>query len=222
MVEGGGSKSYNHARAWFYKWPAESHVLLSLLTDVIIEYLTLQVVAGAQMLEVFDSWAGDLSPDVFNEFSLPYLKKIASGVKANLRARGIEPVPMTVFPKGAHFAIQDYSSSSSSSSPSCSFIDSEYDVVSIDWSMYPSSALRSSLGRLSAQGNLDVSVLYADSSTIRSRVRTMIDGFGPQRLIANLGHGMLPDHPVEGLVTFIDEVHTYSEALIKQEQGKQI
>jgi uroporphyrinogen decarboxylase len=228
MIEGGGAKSYDKARAWFYRYPKETHELLSLLTHTIIEYLIAQVEAGAQILEIFDSWAGELSPDVFIEFSLPCLKKIAHEVKKRLKESNIPIVPMTIFPKGAHYALELLSS------------ESEYDVISLDWSM----TRRESRKRLNhvashelngyeanvitrgndsaihktrpmvIQGNLDVSVLYADEERIRSEVRKMIDGFGTDRYIVNLGHGMLPDHDPVKLGIMIDEVHRYSKVLI--------
>jgi uroporphyrinogen decarboxylase len=169
MVHGGGAKSYDDARAWLYRHEEHSRDLLQLLTDVIVDYLVEQVVAGAQMLEVFDSWAGDLSPDLFRRFSLPYLAQIASRVKQGLRQRGLAPVPMTCFARGAHFALAWLAE------------ETEYDVLSLDWSVDPATAFAATRGKKSLQGNLDPSVLFADDAVIEREVKKMVDGFGTQR-----------------------------------------
>jgi uroporphyrinogen decarboxylase len=128
IVEGGGAKSYNKAKAWLYRWPDQAHALLQSITDVTVEYLLCQVRAGAQMLEVFDSWAGDLSADDFNAFALPYLRQIATRVKDTLRAEGRPVVPMTVFPRGSHYSLEVLA------------LRTVYDVVSLDWTIDPARA----------------------------------------------------------------------------------
>lgn len=208
MVEGGGAKSYTHARRWLFAHPAESHALLSLITDVLVEYLVLQVQAGAQMLEVFDTWSGELTAECFQEFCLPYVKQIASRVKAGLKAKGLEPVPMTLFPKGSDYCLPWIAA------------ETEFDLISLDWSTSASTARKtvSGAGVTGLQGNLDPAVLYCSEAQIRTATRQMLDAFGPgANLVANLGHGMLPDHPLEGLRVFVDEVHKYSPSVI----GKQ-
>lgn len=114
---------------WLYKYPDASVQLLDRITNLSIDYLVAQVKAGAQMLQVFESWAGELSPVSFAKFSLPYLKKIAHQVKAKLEAEKIEPVPMVVFAKGAHYALEDLA-------------NTDYDVIQIDWTMDPAEARR--------------------------------------------------------------------------------
>jgi uroporphyrinogen decarboxylase len=99
MIEGGGSKTLSKAKTWLYNHPKESHSLLQRITDVTIDYLVGQAKAGAQMLQVFDSWGGELAPDAFREFSLPYLNQIARRVKMGLAEIGIEGIPMVVFAK---------------------------------------------------------------------------------------------------------------------------
>lgn len=94
MIEGEGSKTFSKAKKWLYKYPEASHKLLQKITDVVVEYLKGQVAAGAQLLQVFDSWAGELAPDAFFEYALPYLKQIAERVKATCDC------PMIVFAKG--------------------------------------------------------------------------------------------------------------------------
>lgn len=204
MVEGGGQKSYNNARKWLFCHPEESKDVLKRLTDVIVVYLIEQVKAGAQMIEIFDSWAGDLSQDHFYEFEFPCLQRIAKEVKQGLRDLGRDPVPMTCFALNAHHALERLSK------------ETEYDVFSLGWNMDPKSC-RETVGQSATlQGNLDPSALYASEEELRRCVRKMIDGFGTQRYIANLGHGMLPSHDPDKLAIFVDEVHRYSEVVNKQ------
>lgn len=99
MVEGGGAKSYTYARSWLFQHPEETKALMALITDVLIEYLLCQVDAGAQLLEVFDTWSGELTAECFQEFALPCVQRIAKEVKAGIKARGLD-VPMTLFAKG--------------------------------------------------------------------------------------------------------------------------
>ena len=94
MIEGGGSPTLSKAKHWLYRYPDASHSLLHAITDVCVEYLIGQVVAGAQLLQVFESHAGILGANQFGKFSLPYLQKIAVRVKEGLKARGHTPVPM--------------------------------------------------------------------------------------------------------------------------------
>ena len=141
MVEGGGSRTWDTTRRFMYTWPDATHAVMQRLTEVTVEYLVLQVEAGAQLLEVFDTNVGCLSPHLWETFVQPYLLRIASEVKAQLRSRGLPVVPMTVFPKGAHWALASLS-------------HSEYDCVSIDWSTSPKWARQQVGDRVALQGNL--------------------------------------------------------------------
>ncbi len=133
MVEGGGTKTFHNSVPWLYNHPQESHTLLGAIADLCVTYLLGQVRAGANMLQVFDSWGGQLGPALFAEFSLPYLCRIATGVKDGLAADPTLPspndVPMTVFAKGAHWALADLARS-------------DYDVLQLDWTMDPRAARR--------------------------------------------------------------------------------
>jgi uroporphyrinogen decarboxylase len=193
MVEGGGSKSYRHARAWLYEHPEASKALLQRITDVVVEYLVKQVDAGAQMLQVFDSWAGLHGPETFRTFCLPYLEEIATRFK-----REHPDVPIVVFAKGAHYGLD-------------ALADTDYDVISLDWTMDPKSARRTVGDRAVLQGNLDPCALYAAPDALRREVQHMLAGFGPHQHIANLGHGMLPDHDPEHAGVFVDAVHEHSQ-----------
>jgi len=193
MVEGGGSKSYRAARKWLYRHPEASKALLQRTTDVIVDYLIGQVEAGAQMLQVFDSWAGLHSPEAFRTFVLPYLDEIATRVK-----KAHPEVPLVIFAKGAHYALD-------------ALADTDYDVISLDWTMAPESAREKVGDRAVLQGNLDPCALYAPPDALRREVQHMLAGFGPLHHIANLGHGMLPDHDPEHALVFVEAVHEHSE-----------
>lgn len=207
MTEGGGAKTYNTARTWFLLYPAATHQLLQLLTDVIVTYLIAQVEAGAQMLELFDTWASELSYHVFIKFYLPYLKQIPARIKQSLRDRNLTVVPITLFAKDSHF-IYDIITR-----------ETQFDCMSLDIGVdrvHVRQQLNSSSRSITIQGNLEPCTLYANDDVIRSETRLMLDEFGTQNYIANLGHGMLPDHSPEKLGVFIDEVHRYSELLNQQ------
>lgn len=196
MIEGGGSKSFARSRRWLYQHPDASRALLQAITDVCVDSLIRQIDAGAQAVQVFDSWAGLLGPVTFDTFALPYLRQIAEKVQ-----RAHPEVPRIVFAKGAHYALP-------------ALVDSSYDVISLDWSMSPRAAVRATSGKKALQGNLDPCALYAPPDAIRREVRRMLTAFGPRGHIANLGHGMHPDHDPEHARAFIEAVHEVSETLV--------
>ena len=193
MIEGGGSKTFKMARAWLQQHPDESHALLQRITDMLVPYLNRQIEAGAQFVQVFDSWAGLLGPRTFRTFALPYLAQIAERV-----GEAHPEVPKVVFAKGAHYATE-------------ALAETDYEVISLDWTMDPTAA-REAAGSLAAlQGNLDPCALYAAPQAIRRQVQDMLAAFGPRGHIANLGHGMHPDHDPEHARAFIEAVHELSE-----------
>ncbi|KAJ3416841.1 hypothetical protein HDV05_008426 [Chytridiales sp. JEL 0842] len=193
MIEGGGSKTLSKAKTWLFKYQEASHKLLQMITDIIVDYLVEQAKAGAQLLQVFDSWAGELSPQEFNTYSLPYLKEIAIKVNKALKALNYD-VPLVVFARGAHYALKDLA-------------ELEYAVISLDWTITPQQAREQTGGKVTLQGNADPSLLYADPAEIRSVVKKMLDGFGTEkRYIANLGHGMYPDHNPEHLKAYLEAI----------------
>ncbi|MGV3561283.1 uroporphyrinogen decarboxylase [Larkinella arboricola] len=190
MTEGRGSKTFSVAKKLLYADPAFSHALLQKITDSTIEYLKAQVRAGADLVQIFDSWAGILSPDQYRTFSLPYIKQICDAVA---EATG---VPITVFAKGAFFARQEIGQLN------CS-------VVGLDWNMDAAESRQLIPGK-TLQGNLDPCVLYADYDQIKAEVKKMLQTFGTQRYIANLGHGVYPDTDPEKVKYFIQTVKEYS------------
>lgn len=193
MIQGASSPTFSAGRAWLYKHPEASHRLLSALTNIIIEYLVAQVKAGAQMLQLFESHAGLLCKELFDQFSLPYLKRIASEVKSRLGDD--QNVPMTIFAKGAHYAITDLCQTS-------------YDVISLDWTMDISKA-KSEAAKFGKclQGNLDPAALYANEDKVKELTSKMMKKFSGCDVIANLGHGMYPDLKPEALNAFVEAVH---------------
>lgn len=198
MIEGGGSNTMSKAKRWLYQHPSASHQLLQQLTDVIVDYLVGQVAAGAQALQVFESHAGHLGPQQFADFSLLYLREISRRVKQKLKAEGLEQVPMIVFAKDAHYALEDLSQSG-------------YEVVGLDWTIRPQEAREKTGKRVTLQGNLDPCALYASKENIEEMVKKMLEAFGCQGYIANLGHGLYPDMDPEHVGAFISAVHKYSE-----------
>lgn len=178
MIEGGGSKMFIHAKTWIFKYPETSKQLLERITEVCIEFLAQQVVAGAQMIQVFDSWAGELTPHDFAIFSLPYLRAISKRLPERLKELGQEPVPMTVFAKGAWYAFDE-------------LCGSGYQVVGLDWLHDPAEAYKVANGRVTLQGNFDPNILYGGREAITQAVERTVPGFGGGKKgwIVNLGHG---------------------------------
>lgn len=167
MVEGGGSPNYAKAKAWLYAHPEASKKLLEKITDVSIDYLVGQVLSGgAQLLQVFESSTGELAQTEFREFCLPYITRIASTVKARLRAAGAaEPLPpMVIFARGAHYALEDLATL-------------DYDVIQIDWTMDRKQARQRVGPSKTLQGNLDPCALFGDDESIRRRAKQMVEGW---------------------------------------------
>lgn len=198
MTEGQGSKMFRFAKEWIYGRLEEAHRLLLAITDICVEFLAQQVVAGAQMLQVFESWAGELGPDEFEEFSLPYLRQISQKLRKRLEELNIkEYIPLTVFAKGAWYAFDELCCSG-------------YDVVSLDWLFRPVEAVRIVNGRrITLQGNLDPGIMYGTDEVITEKVERMIEGFGggKKNYIVNFGHGTHPFMKPEKIEHFLKECH---------------
>jgi uroporphyrinogen decarboxylase len=195
MVEGGGSKTFRHAKTWLYKYGAESKALLHIIAGLCVEYLARQVVAGAQLVMVFDSWAGELAPASFADFALPYLRYIAKELPRRLKELEVDAVPMTVFAKGAWYALDQ-------------LCESGYDVVGLDWLHDPAEAVQVARGRVTLQGNADPGILYGGREAITRLVEDMVKGFGggKERWIVNLGHGITPFVDPDDLKFFLEEI----------------
>ncbi len=187
MIEGRGSKTFSKAKKMLFTDPVLSHALLQKITDSTINYVKAQAISGADLIQIFDSWAGILSPEQYREFSLPYILQICEA---------IDNVPVTVFAKGAFFARKDMGSLN------C-------EVIGLDWNMDITES-RALIGdQKTLQGNLDPCVLYASFSEIEKQTKHMLDQFGRQKTIANLGHGVYPDTDPEKVKCFIEAVKAY-------------
>lgn len=187
MVEGGGSKTFSKARRFLYQHPEASHEFLHKLTQTTISYLKAQIEAGANLVQIFDSHAGILPPNHYEEFGLKYIRQICDA---------INEVPMTVFCKGAYFA-----------RPALKELNCE--VLGVDWNMCPKET-RALVGtEKTLQGNIDPCLLYADHATIKRETIKVLQAFGPSKHIANLGHGVYPDTPLDGVKCFVDTIQSF-------------
>lgn len=192
MVEGKGSKTWDKAKQFAYTQPALAHQLLQKITDITIAYLKAQVKAGADTVQVFDSWAGSLSPADFKTFAQPYLFQIADALQGD--------APVILFPKGSWYALEDISKSSASG-------------IGIDWCVSPKMARQFTGNAITLQGNFDPAKLLAPIPEIKKAVKEMIDGFGTQLYIANLGHGITPNVPVDHAKAFVEAVKEYGSGV---------
>lgn len=190
MVEGSGSKTFSHAKRMLYAEPELSHALLDKITQSTIGYLKAQIKAGVHLIQLFDSWAGMLDTEQYSEFGLEYISRICNE---------IYEVPITVFSKGAYFSLEEIGRLN------CQ-------VVGLDWTMHVKDSRQKVGAAKTLQGNLDPCVLYAGKDVIRKATANMLEYFGPYRHIANLGHGVYPDTPLEGVQWFIDTVQTYEHS----------
>lgn len=188
MVQGEGSKDFNRAKSFLYQEPEASRHVMKELTRATIDYVQAQVEAGAQVIQIFDSWAGLLSPEDFNEWALPYLMEISDSVKN---------VPVILFAKGAWYALERLSYRSGAS------------ALGLDWTISPEYAREKTRNEITLQGNFDPSRLLAPVTEIERQTRRMIERFGTQRYIVNLGHGILPHVPVDHARAFINTVKEY-------------
>lgn len=188
MVEGKGSKTWEKAKKFCFTQPQLAHALLQKITDITIAYLKAQVKAGADVVQVFDSWSGSLSKQDFEAYAQPYLVQIAKALK--------EDAPVILFPKGSWYALPALAQSGASG-------------IGIDWCVDAATARSLTNNSITLQGNFDPAYLLAPIPQIRQRVKEMIDAFGTQRYIANLGHGITPDVPVDHAKAFVDAVKEY-------------
>jgi len=197
MVQGKGSKTFDEAKAFCYTQPELAHRLLQMITDTTIQYLKAQIAAGADLVQVFDSWAGLLSKQDFETIALPYIKQIVEAVK--------DDAPVIVFAKGAWYSLKEMADTGASG-------------LGIDWCISPEqarafvSAASSPFGgswKGALQGNFDPAKLLLPIPELKKEVRQMLSDFGKERYIANLGHGILPNVPVDNAKAFVDTVKEF-------------
>lgn len=224
MIEGGGSKTWANAKKWLYIHKTEAKIVLKALTDVIIEYLFQQYLAGASVLQVFDTNAGELTPAQYREFAVPELLRIASEVKAKIRAHSKEKgpcqVPMILFPKDVQpevYALFDGEVGDANG----------YDVIGVGWKTDIGFIANHYVKKKVLQGNLDPCVLYGvegdtvpqpgcenmpgrtlthSNAVIEKETKQLLSSVPRGRHVCNLGHGMLPDFKPEALAAFIGAV----------------
>ncbi len=189
-VEGQGSKTFDKTKGLCFSDPQTAHSLLQKITDTTIAYLKAKVEAGVNAVQLFDSWGGLLSPDDYRVFSWPYLQQIVTALK--------ELSPVIVFAKGCWYALEEMTSSGAS-------------ALGVDWTCSPEFARQLTGGKITLQGNFDPARLLSPPSQIKQRVTEMIQRFGKDRYIVNLGHGILPNIPLEHAGAFIEAVKEYKE-----------
>ena len=186
MIEGGGSKTFSKARRMLYSDPKLSHELMQMITNSTINYLKGQVSVGADFIQIFDSWAGILSPAQYKEFSLPYISQICDA---------ITEAPKTVFAKDAYFAREWFS-------------QINCNTVGLDWCMDIAES-RKLIPNKTLQGNFDPCILYSSEERIKEEAEKMLRAFGPERHIANLGHGVYPDTDPSKVKFFVDTIKAF-------------
>ena len=184
-VEGKGSKSFDIAKSFCFTQPEAAHLLLQKITDVTIAYLKRKVQSGVSTVQIFDSWGGMLSPEDYQEFSWKYINQIVEALAPEAH--------VVVFAKGCWYALEEMTKSKVS-------------ALGVDWTITPELARKFTHNSITLQGNFDPARLHSSPEVIRKMVHEMIDRFGKDQYIANLGHGILPNIPVENAEAFIRAV----------------
>src|SRR3954452_24819252 len=188
MVQGRGSKTFDEAKAFCYTQPALAHQLLQMITDTTIAYLKGQVEAGVDVVQIFDSWGGLLSPDDFENISLKYTRQIVDSLK--------DDVLTIIFAKGAWYALESMAATGAHG-------------LGIDWCITPQMAREFAGNNVALQGNFDPAKLLSPIPAIEKEVKQMLKAFGKGKHIANLGHGILPNVPVDHAKAFVNTVKNY-------------
>ncbi|MBE7659903.1 uroporphyrinogen decarboxylase [Tenacibaculum finnmarkense genomovar finnmarkense] len=188
VVQGQGSKNFDKAKEFCFTKPVLAHQLLSKITETTIAYLKAKVKAGVDAVQIFDSWGGMLSPTDYHEFSWQYINEIIEALK--------DDAPVIAFGKGCWFALDKMANSNAS-------------ALGVDWTCSPRNARYLTGGNITLQGNFDPSRLLSPPAEIKKMVHQMINEFGKDKYIVNLGHGILPNIPLENAKAFIDAVKEY-------------
>ena len=189
MIQGKGSKTFSEAKKFLYTEPVLSHKLLHKIAESTIHYLKGQIQSGVDIVQIFDSWAGVLSPEQYKEFALHYISMICDS---------ITEVPVIVFAKGAHFARREMSKLN------CN-------VIGLDWNMDVKESREMIGPNKTLQGNIDPCLLYASEEAIQFETEEMLKAFGSNKHIANLGHGLYPDTDPEKVKFFINTVKNFRD-----------
>ena len=190
-VEGKGSKNFDTAKSFAFSYPEWTAELLQKITDTTIAYLREKVKAGVDALQLFDSWGGVLSGEDYQKYSWPYTRQIVEALS--------QEVPVIVFAKGCWYALEEMSQSKAA-------------ALGVDWTCSPEMARKLTGGKKVLQGNLDPAWLLAPIAQIKEKTQQMIRAFGKEHYIANLGHGILPEVPVEHARAFVEAVKSFKES----------
>ncbi len=194
LIEGRPTKDFKRIHEWIYRDPESLHTLLALLADVAIDFLNAQIDCGIDAIQIFDTWANLLTPNLFNLFSLPYLKRIMLGIK--------DPsIPIILFAKGSSHLARPLASLK----PAAISLDAQCDIAST----------RHAFPSLTLQGNLDPYALFAPQERLDHEIDYLLHVMeGDPAFIFNLGHGLLPDTPVDAVARLVDRVHKFSAAMV--------
>jgi len=195
MIEGSGSKDFRVAKQFMYDNPEAMHGLLEKLAVAVTDYLNAQISAGAQVVQIFDTWGGILSTQAYSEYSLLYMKKIVENL---IKEHEGVPVPVILFTKNGGLWLEEIASSG------CH-------CVGLDWTIDIGLARQKIGGDVALQGNMDPSILYASPKRIRQEVASILESFGPGGgHVFNLGHGITPEVNPDHVTTFVDAIHELS------------
>lgn len=192
MIEGGSTKNFLHTKKMMFQNQGVFHLLMDKLTQTVVSYLTSQIKAGAQAVQLFDTWAGVLAPDDYKEFVLPYVKKAVSDLKK-------EGVPVIYFINDCAALLKEVKKTGA-------------DVIGIDWRVDLHDAVKKLGKKFSVQGNLDPCALFLPREKMEDKVKDILwKGEFARGHIFNLGHGILPESPVENAIALVEAVHRYGK-----------
>lgn len=190
MIEGGGSKNYVHTKQLMYNDSGAWHALMSLISRALVKYLNAQIEAGAQAVQLFDSWVGSLGPDDYREFVMPHTRAVIEGVKPG--------VPVIHFGTGTAALLE-------------LMREAGGDVIGVDWRVRLDEAWQRVGHDVAVMGNLDPVTLFANQDALRAHAKRILDHAGGRPgHIFNLGHGILPETPVENVIALVEMVHEMS------------
>jgi len=196
MIEGGGSRDFRIAKQFLYDHPQAMHQLLGKLADAVTQYLNAQIEAGAQVVQIFDTWGGILSTPAYREFSLAYMSKIVASLT---KEKDGYQIPVILFTKNGGLWLEEIAASG------CQ-------CVGLDWTIDIGVARQRIGSQVALQGNMDPSILYASPARIRDEVAKILADFGTGNgHVFNLGHGITPGVNPDHVAAFVESVHELSE-----------
>jgi uroporphyrinogen decarboxylase len=190
IVEGGASKNYVHTKSLMYNDSGAWHAMMSLIARGLIKYLNAQIGAGAQAVQLFDSWVGALSPDDYREYVLPHTRTVINGINSG--------TPVIHFGTGTSALLE-------------LMREAGGDVIGLDWRVRLDEGWQRIGADVGVMGNLDPVALFANQKQLRAQAKLILDqADGRPGHIFNLGHGILPETPVENVIALVEAVHEMS------------